>query len=253
MSRHASYHPPTTSWLDVWLPRVSYISQFGLLLLTVGGLYFTVLPLYQKALLDEAIARKEIELQQTLAALEKAYLSVRQIAVQQFIVQAIDNCSPFSRLLVDFEHQPKQKSGPRNSSENELLSIDTKSCIANAIDRSKAITDLRQGDRSLIEREATRIASSLASHQQRAIKEFDEVPVSFRSNPDQFKLTSDFRSRMLDFLAKHRPLNEIEEQRKELMVEQAQEAVVVRYHQTLLNEITSIRRLNWPTEKPSAK
>lgn len=217
-------------------------------MLTVGGLYFTVLPLYQKALLDEAIARKEIELQQTQVALDKAYLSVRQIVVQQFIVQAMDNCSHISRLLVDLEHQPKQKSGPKNSSENELLSIDAKSCIANATDRTKAITDLRQADRSLIEREATRIASSIASLQQRAIKEFDEVPASFRSNPSQFKLANDSRSRMLDFLAKHRPLEEIEQQRKELMVEQAQEAVVARYHQELLNEITSVRRLSWPTE-----
>ncbi|MDO8776376.1 MAG: hypothetical protein Q7K57_48225, partial [Burkholderiaceae bacterium] len=56
------------SWFDIWLPRLSHLSQFGLFLFTVATIYFTVIPLYQKALLDEAIAKKEIDLRDATAA-----------------------------------------------------------------------------------------------------------------------------------------------------------------------------------------
>ena len=53
------------------MPRLSHLSQFGLFLFTVGTIYFTVIPLCQKALLEEAIAKKEMELKETTAALVK--------------------------------------------------------------------------------------------------------------------------------------------------------------------------------------
>lgn len=240
--------------IDIWLPRVSHISQLGLLLLTVGGFYFTVIPLYQKALLDEAIARKEIELKQTLVALDKAYVSVRQIAVQQFIVLSVEKCARTARLLVDPEDHPvKQKSGPKHSSEDVLLSVDVRRCISDAIAEAKAIADLRQVDRTALEVEAGRISNALVTLQARAIRDFDAAPEAVKRNVGQFSLKSDFRSRMLDFLAKHRPAEEIQKQRNELVVVQAQENVSAEYYQALLNEITSVRRLSWPVERSNAQ
>lgn len=69
---------------DTWLDRLSHLSQFGLFLFTVGNIYFTVIPLYQKALLDEAIAKKEIDLIEATKAvtLKEAALSVAQQALQ---------------------------------------------------------------------------------------------------------------------------------------------------------------------------
>ena len=61
----AKFIPSDSLW-DKWLPRLSHFSQFGLFIFTVGTIYFTVIPLYQKALLEEAIAKKEIELRKQL-------------------------------------------------------------------------------------------------------------------------------------------------------------------------------------------
>jgi hypothetical protein len=48
--------------LDTWLSRTANASQALLLALGVFGYFYTVLPLYQKALLDEDIAQKSLEL-----------------------------------------------------------------------------------------------------------------------------------------------------------------------------------------------
>lgn len=42
--------------------RLSFAAQIGLLLIAVWGYFFTVVPLYSKAVLEEQIAKKELEL-----------------------------------------------------------------------------------------------------------------------------------------------------------------------------------------------
>lgn len=50
--------------VDSWFHRAGQVSQVLLLLLGVFGYFYTVLPVYQKSLLDEEIAKKTLELNQ---------------------------------------------------------------------------------------------------------------------------------------------------------------------------------------------
>ena len=56
---------------DVYLSRAANASQLGLLALAVFGYFYTVLPVYQKSLLDEEIAKKSIELNRKEAEILK--------------------------------------------------------------------------------------------------------------------------------------------------------------------------------------
>lgn len=51
------------SKLDIWSTRIANLSQLGVLILAVFGYFYTVLPVYQKSLLDEEIAKKTLELE----------------------------------------------------------------------------------------------------------------------------------------------------------------------------------------------
>ena len=79
-------------WLDIWLPRISHFSQFGLFVVTLGSLYFVVLPIYKVSVLDEAIARKEIELKESNELVEQNYKQVRKFAIEQFTYSVFANC-----------------------------------------------------------------------------------------------------------------------------------------------------------------
>lgn len=71
-----AYPSEKFSVLDKYLNRLAQLSQFLVLLLGVFGYFYTVLPLYQKALLDEDIAKKTLELNQKT---QEVYLLADQI------------------------------------------------------------------------------------------------------------------------------------------------------------------------------
>lgn len=51
------------SKIDTWSARAANFSQIGVLALAAFGYFYTVLPVYQKSLLDEEIAKKTLELE----------------------------------------------------------------------------------------------------------------------------------------------------------------------------------------------
>ncbi|MBJ8735850.1 hypothetical protein [Citrobacter amalonaticus] len=51
------------SKIDIWSARAANFSQIGVLALAAFGYFYTVLPVYQKSLLDEEIAKKTLELE----------------------------------------------------------------------------------------------------------------------------------------------------------------------------------------------
>lgn len=63
--------------VDQWFDRVGQASQVLLLVLGVFGYFYTVLPLYEKALLDEEIAKKTLELNKASADLAKTSLDLQ--------------------------------------------------------------------------------------------------------------------------------------------------------------------------------
>jgi len=51
-----------TNKIDTFLSRISHISQFVLVAFAIFGYFYTVRPIYQKEILSEEIAKKEVEL-----------------------------------------------------------------------------------------------------------------------------------------------------------------------------------------------
>lgn len=101
--------------IDVWFARASHGSQVLLLLLGIFGYFYTVLPVYQKSLLDEDIARKTLELRhqetQSLALaaeIEKKKDELRQKDNQVTLVRNIAAAAKseakenYSRLRVEY-------------------------------------------------------------------------------------------------------------------------------------------------------
>lgn len=65
--------------LDTWLTRASSLSQPLLLCLAVFGYFYTVLPVYQKELLSEQIAAREIELTRVQRAIDATGPTIKHL------------------------------------------------------------------------------------------------------------------------------------------------------------------------------
>ena len=160
LSESSSRAALTATKTDIWISRLASISQFGLLLLTIGGFYFTVLPLYQKALLEEAIAKKEVELKGISAALEESYSRVRESVVKEFVFTSGASCSglmlpPQNADLLGI-HIPNRKPHAQ-----EILEIEPKKCLVEALSKYPGLRNLRSEDTRALQDAVSRIASEL--------------------------------------------------------------------------------------------
>jgi hypothetical protein len=97
----------------------------------------TVIPLYQKALLDEAIAKKELELKTATSAIENKYVALRTFSVKEFIFTAGFKCSGIDIEVGTF----------RESYEDQLYKIDVARCLTTLEAHPKALAELLPEDR----------------------------------------------------------------------------------------------------------
>ncbi|OWQ46608.1 hypothetical protein CDL60_14200 [Roseateles noduli] len=79
-SKSPSGGAPSMPRIDLLLQRLANASQLGVLVLAVFGYFYTVLPIYQKSLLDEDIAKKTIELREMEAKVAQAEAELRQVS-----------------------------------------------------------------------------------------------------------------------------------------------------------------------------
>ncbi|OJB01718.1 hypothetical protein BGV48_19115 [Burkholderia ubonensis] len=75
------------------LPLVSHVAQVVTVALTAGGLYFTVVPLYQKAAVDEQVAKQQIKLEQLEQRVDASYKKIRKNAVRQYVFSVGIQCT----------------------------------------------------------------------------------------------------------------------------------------------------------------
>lgn len=101
------------SKIDIYLGRLSHLVQLGLFLVTLWTLYYTVVPLYKSAQIEESLAQKELELQKIQQKAERVEFKLRQQEVHNFAIRA-SNCvgipdafSPDKRMKVD-DYPPNQ-------------------------------------------------------------------------------------------------------------------------------------------------
>lgn len=168
----------TSSRFDLYLQRISYISQFGLFLITALTIYFTVIPIYQKALLDEAIAQKEIKLNEMNESLEKVYMRLRAYTVKRYVSHAIVNCLEISSFKLEFTSRSDDDSNDKKeTSINRIQNTDFPDCLINTADKSDLFQDLRLEDQLVLKEKINSIVlnEELSLLKQQAIADINEV------------------------------------------------------------------------------
>ncbi|MDR4463922.1 MAG: hypothetical protein MRJ66_06615 [Nitrospira sp.] len=180
--RHALHSCMFALWrkacnrLDIYLQRFSYVSQIALCLLTAWALFYTVIPLYQKALLDEAIARKEVELKKATAALEKAYMRIKFSVVKDFVFMTGAKCTNLLwRPLPPLEPLGKPEPG-RSPPFEELFELDVPGCITREAEKFLPLDELRPEDRKLFDENISALNQELPIIRERIKAEYDKVP-----------------------------------------------------------------------------
>ena len=180
-------------WLDIWLPRLSHIAQFGLFVFTLGSIYYTVIPLYQKALLEEAIAKKETDLAALSRTLEASYGRIRSYAVREFYITAAPKCSGLFRPP-EKPVLPGERSEFRQPHAELVYAIDISACLREAISKTSALGDLRPEDKQTFLQAVEQLVAQLSEKRKLSLNSYQAAPMKIteedivRLPPESFRV-----------------------------------------------------------------
>jgi len=175
------------NYFDRWLVRLSHISQFGLFVITLGSLYFVVLPIYQKSILDEAIARKEIELKESEKLVEQSYVQLRKFTLNEFTRGVFIGC------IVNYQDVELTKVDDKV---HNNLYKDASNCILESKNNSSGLKILRPHDLADFDKELKNVISEIEQHRIVALKEYIELPSKAKLNPALLKPPKYFSRKM---------------------------------------------------------
>jgi hypothetical protein len=237
--------------VDLYLARISHISQAGLLILAVVGYVYTVKPLYEKALLDEQIAQKELELKETKKALEANYKQLRTDTVKSFVFFTGAECSG----ILKRPRRPIKlgEKGPDSMEiHSEVFKIDVAQCLLEEFKNSKQLKSLRKADYLFLEENVKELGVRLESLRAKSfdeLKRFSDEAIKDPSklkpiNPDSFTATS------LEF---RRSFMTPEDYRVEVVLAQINQGlsdISHKYSKTLGDQIRELTKITWPESAP---
>lgn len=83
--------------IDKTLNRLSHISQIGLFLVAIFTIWYTVIPLYGKAILEEQISQKTLELNQINEKLNAQYGLIKLNTLKDINFKFLTECYSLSR------------------------------------------------------------------------------------------------------------------------------------------------------------
>jgi hypothetical protein len=246
-------HDAHSSKLDVWLARLSHISQFGLFALTIGALYFTVIPLYKTAALEENIARRESELNATNTKLEAATIELAKVRFEIYertrveVIREIVSSAPQCAGLME----PPNSFGVRTKDhyEKNLLKYDAGRCLWSSFDGSRAKEKLSPVDFAYLKREIETKTGELERMQNQALLDIRSVPERAATDPSSIIADAaavddaEKLNRLMPpgfFNEKFKLQNAIESVRSE---------IYFTFSNAVVNEFLKLKGLDWPDDK----
>ncbi|WP_454867076.1 hypothetical protein [Pseudomonas lini] len=242
--------------LDVWLSRLSHISQFGLFALTIGALYFTVIPLYKTAALEESIARRESELSATNTKLEAATAALAKVKLEIYernrndLVKGIVSAAPLCSGLME----PPRALGSDTSNHyaESLLKVNAGQCLQDAFRENNAETKLTPDDLSYLKGAIETILTSLAQMQKQASFEIDSVPERAAVDPSILVIEGpeiedvERLDRLINGLA---PSFINGSMKLQVAIDSTRSRIYFAFSKAVVNEILKLRDLDWSKVK----
>jgi hypothetical protein len=254
--------PPTTVRVSKWdtrLKRLANFSHFGLLVLAVFGYIYTVIPVYQKSLLDEQIAKKELELKQANdaiaakeielrrknEALESAYVLIRASAVHNFVFYVGAECSGMllAPETLDQLGEPLNKQEPITT---RMLAIDVDACLAESLTTTPFLKELRTADRDSFADKVRAIGKSLSFDRTKAQRDYDAVLVRARTHPESLPPLAPPRDQAFRLMAPFMTPQQAAALKLHEQIENEQWRVVSSYTAKIRHEVATLQSFKWP-------
>lgn len=259
------------SWAERHAPLATIIAAYSTLLAVIIaglGYYFTVIPLYQKAAVDELITKREIELKEAQAAIviarREAYEQQRANFGRTIEFSALD-CSDAQSSFMQPSPNFDDQAAVRADHERQIhLGVEVTPCLASVLTKYNAAKVLTETDFRHIGLVFATLGTRLDRMRTEAIDRIAGIPQLAASDPSVLAPVGPMVKRADDFLAKWQtrlsesgltlPVpEERHEKRLRYRIGITQEQIANNYRMSASQSILeAVRGLQWPKEENSA-
>lgn len=239
--------------VDKWLGRLSHAAQILLCCFTAWALFYTVIPLYKVALLEESIARRELELYEKNEELASAKNLFRQLSdeiykkergevVESVIHQGVRECTNFSYLMSEATASLEGKRRYYNALQDTNYSV----CLLAVLDGSSASGVLTNVDFSYLKDYLKGVAVKLNGMRDQSIREMATIEARAEKDPSVLAPKGEFEKGLDEAFEELgiKNLTEIDELAS--AVSRTEFQIFMTHSEEARNKIYLLRSLSWP-------
>jgi hypothetical protein len=211
--------------------------------LTLWTIVYTVIPLYQKAALDEAMARTEAELRFTEAEAGRIYVEMRSYIQERLIDRVGTECTG---LMLP----PAVPDGP--DTEAMELAIDVDACSREQLRTSVGIKKLHPVDARYLAEKITTLGVSLEADKAQMRRDFASFYERAKLNPG---LVQPVEGKFRLAAARILPASQREAWLANAAIEESRSRILQSFERKARDRIRALDQIQWPTdskERPAA-
>ncbi|WP_109849713.1 hypothetical protein [Proteus sp. CA142267] len=234
--------------IDVWLQRVGNISQIGVLIVMVVTIFYTVIPLYRTASLEESIAKKEGELKllvNKLSEMEKREKALqRHMALSQYTVSVSLRCTSLSNTEQITSASSENINDTIIKRELTKLNQDIEGCLKKTEYVDPVMNILSQNDKVTFKKELNLLAERVSKLRQENINKYYEVEKSLNNNEIDINFENDsFLENSFNSLARAAGISEEDIDRGNKLSYLS--SVEAGFEEEIRQEIYKFRKIKW--------
>lgn len=171
--------------LDPWLKRIGYISQIGTLIVMVITIFYTVIPLYKTASLEESILIKENELKKLKLKIKNFEKKERNLYIANYTRTVSLHCTsllkpvlvPLPSSIDDEVYKIKE---PNNLNQN------IESCLKKSEYTDIIRNNLSEKDKITFDKEFNLFIDKIGDLRQKKISEYYKAESDLKASPKKF-------------------------------------------------------------------
>ncbi|MAL49946.1 MULTISPECIES: hypothetical protein [unclassified Methylophaga] len=230
--------------IDLYLQRLSHITQFFLFLFTVLGFYFVVLPIYQKDVLQESIAKKELELEKVNESLLQSYSTIRNYTVRRFITSAGAKCSGLL-IPIPILSSYRESKGELINLTEKILNIESTKCLTESFDAVDDMQLLNTIDYLYFQDKVAVISRKLDKERLILLNEYNELE-KLSIDKMERSLSKYDRETLLDLEGMGASKDELNHYENQMIRRNASDGLSDKFSELVRNEIDGLKDLSWP-------
>ncbi|MFZ7308667.1 hypothetical protein [Comamonas jiangduensis] len=224
--------------------------------MALAGLFYTVIPLYQKAAVDEQLARREAELKGVEAALAEVQAETYRLRRDNYMRvatrAAANECSDVFRGIMPLPQ------GLRESEQEyrQKLDVDVVECVNRYVVQASVVQELNSADLTTWRAWATPIAVELEKQRQTVRETIAALPEKAGIDPSVLEPDGDLVRRADEFLSKYYASQSPEKLQEHLQrlfdqrVEKTQRSIAAAYRQRVsVRLLDELEPTHWRDER----